>query len=131
MPTFIPAPRGEMARHNRKGEGQDQLGRSYVVSYQPDWFRRIKVTRKLQSGRRSTKTLFTNPEPPEALAGPKVRTRVQSAALGLDVEVVLDDPAAAVTSISVEAVVQNGLDRGQRIGFTISPHAGRKQALGD
>ena len=53
-----------MARHNREGNGEDQLGREYEVSYQPDWFYQMKVTRDLPSGRQSTKTLFRNPEPP-------------------------------------------------------------------
>ena len=50
-----------MARHNRDGEGVDQRGHGYVVSYQPDWLRLVKVTRDLESGRQSTKTLFRNP----------------------------------------------------------------------
>lgn len=109
-----------MARHNREGTGEDQLGRKYVVSYQPDWFYQVKVTRDLESGRQSTKTLFRNLEPPEADFGPKVRTRISSEEMGLDVEVVLDDPDASVRRVSVEAVAKSGPDRGETIGFTIS-----------
>ena len=50
-----------MARHNREGKGADQLGQQYGISYQPDWLRLVKVTRDLESGRQSTKTLFRNP----------------------------------------------------------------------
>ena len=55
-----------MARHNREGHGEDQLGRKYEVSYQPDWFYQIKVTRDLENGRPSTKTLCRNAEAAEA-----------------------------------------------------------------
>ena len=50
-----------MARHNRDARGTDQRGYDYEISYQPDWVRLIKVTRTLESGRQSTKTLFKNP----------------------------------------------------------------------
>ena len=50
-----------MGRHNREGKGADQLGYKYQVNYQPDWLRLVKVTRTLDSGRQSTKTLFRNP----------------------------------------------------------------------
>lgn len=119
-----------MARHNREGKGQDQLGRSYVVSFQPDWFYQIKVTRDLESGRQSTKTLFRNPDMPEAEPGPKVRTRIQSEEMGIDVEVTVDDAAGAVRVVSIEAVAQRGPDRGQQIGFTISKRRPRKHAGG-
>ena len=56
-----------MARHNREGKGEDQLGREYLVSYQPDWFYQVKVTRDLDSGRQSTKTLYRNAEQPQAI----------------------------------------------------------------
>ena len=50
-----------MSRHNRDADGTDQLGFRYRISYPPDWLDRIKVTRRLPSGRQSTKTLFRNP----------------------------------------------------------------------
>lgn len=120
-----------MARHNREGRGQDQLGRSYVVSYQPDWFYQIKVTRNLESGRQSTKTLFRNPDPPEADVGPRVRTRIQSEELGLDLEVVVEDAGGAVQRVTVEAIAQAGKDRGQPIGFVISGARHRDAVGGD
>jgi len=54
-----------MARHNRDSRGTDQRGFDCDISYQPDWVRLIKVTRSLESGRQSTKTLFKNPARPE------------------------------------------------------------------
>jgi hypothetical protein len=106
-----------MARHNREGTGQDQLGRSYVVSYQPDWFYQVKVTRDLESGRQSTKTLFRNPDPPQADPGPRVRTRIESKELGLSFEVTVEDPRGIVRRITVETAPLEG---GQAIGFTVS-----------
>ena len=117
-----------MARHNREGRGVDQLGRRYVVSYQPDWFYQVKVTRDLESGRQSTKTLFRNSDPAEAEPGPKVRTRIQSEEMGLDVEVVVDDPDGSVRRVTLEAVAQTGPDRGQPIGFVISRRRARRAA---
>ena len=49
-----------MARHNRDGRGSDQRGFDYEIGYQPDWLQQVKVTRNLESGRQSTKTLFRN-----------------------------------------------------------------------
>lgn len=119
-----------MARHNREGKGEDQLGRSYVISYQPDWFYQVKVTRDLESGRQSTKTLFRNPDAPEAEPGQRVRTRIRSEEMGLDVEVTVDDSASAVRRLSVETVAQRGPDSGQTVGFTISRRRPRKHAGG-
>jgi hypothetical protein len=119
-----------MARHNREGTGEDQLGRRYVVSYQPDWFYQVKVTRDLESGRQSTKTLFRNPEPPTADPGPRVRTRIESEELGLSFEVTLEDPRASVRRITVEAVVPHGPDEGQSIGFTLSRFRTRRARPG-
>ena len=109
-----------MARHNREGSGQDQLGRTYVVSYQPDWFYQVKVTRDLESGRQSTKTLFRNPEPPEAEAGSRVRTKISSEELGVDFEITIEDPNGIVKRITVETVAPSGPDAGQNVGFTVS-----------
>jgi len=109
-----------MARHNRDGTGEDQLGRSYSVSYQPDWFYQVKVTRDLESGRQSTKTLFRNPEAPQAEPGPRVRTRIESEELGLDFEVTIEDPDGVVKRITVETSVAKGPDEGQNVAFTIS-----------
>jgi hypothetical protein len=109
-----------MARHNREGKGEDQLGRAYVVSYQPDWFYQVKVTRELPSGRQSTKTLFRNPESPQGDSGPRVRTRIESPELGVSFEVTLEDPRGIVRRITVEAVVPEGADEGEHLGFTVS-----------
>jgi hypothetical protein len=116
-----------MARHNREGTGQDQLGRDYVVSYQPDWFHQVKVTRDLESGRQSTKTLFRNPDPPHADPGPRVRTRIESEELGLSFEITVEDPRGIVRRITVETALPNG---GEQIGFTVSRVRPRRNEQG-
>ena len=109
-----------MARHNREGTGQDQLGRTYAISYQPDWFYQVKVTRDLESGRQSTKTLFRNPEVPEAEPGSRVRTKITSEELGVDFEITIEDPNGIVKRITVETVAPEGADAGQNVGFVVS-----------
>jgi len=115
-----------MARHNREGKGEDQLGRNYTVSYQPDWFYQIKVTRDLATGRQSTKTLFRNEEAPQAEPGARVRTHVRSDELGLDFEIALADERGVVRRITVETVAPEGEERGESISFTISRRRGRR-----
>jgi len=91
-----------MARHNRDGLGVDQRGYEYIVGYQPDWLRYVKVTRDLETGRQSTKTLYKNPaDSREAEPGDRVRTRVSSKEQNLDFEVTIDDPNRAVRRIRV------------------------------
>ncbi len=109
-----------MARHNRDGSGEDQLGRSYVISYQPDWFYQIKVTRDLPSGRQSTKTLFRNPDSPQASPGSRVRTRIDSEELGLSFEITVEDPNGIVRRVTIETVAPEGPDAGENVGFTVS-----------
>lgn len=95
--------RSRMARHNREGDGVDQHGERYTVSYQPDWLRQIKISRKLQdSGRQSTKTLFRNPAPcAERPPGSKVRTRVTSDDGNIDFEVTITDSQQQVDQVVV------------------------------
>jgi hypothetical protein len=112
-----------MARHNRQGQGEDQRGRTYMVGYQPDWFRHVKVTRGLDSGRQSTKTLLRNPDPPAQEPGRRVRTHIQAPELGLDFEVVIDDPRHVVRRIIVETVVPDGDEAGETIAFSLSRNA--------
>jgi hypothetical protein len=109
-----------MARHNREGRGEDQRGRTYRVSFQPDWFRLAKVTRGLHTGRQSTKTLLRNPEPPAAEPGRRVRTRIVASDLGIDFQVTLDDPRQVVRRIIVETVVPRGEEAGENIAFSFS-----------
>jgi uncharacterized protein RhaS with RHS repeats len=91
-----------MARHNREGHGADQRGYHYGISFQPDWLRHVKVTRDLETGRQSTKTLFRNPaDHRESEAGDRVRTRVTSRDQSVDFEVVVGDPYRAVRRIRV------------------------------
>jgi hypothetical protein len=91
-----------MARHNRDASGTDQRGDSYEVSYQPDWLRLIKVTRTLESGRQSTKTLFRNATRREQPPGQRVRTRVAARDQRLEFAIELDDPHGIVRRITVE-----------------------------
>lgn len=110
-----------MARHNREGQGADQRGYQYGISYQPDWLRHVKVTRDLETGRQSTKTLFRNPaEEREAEPGDRIRTRVVSTDQDVDFEVVLSDPYSAVRRIRVAYEVQspNGR-RKEEVEFTL------------
>lgn len=92
-----------MARHNREGRGVDQCGFSYRISYQPDWLDRIRVTRRLPSGRQSTRTLFRNPgRRPIADAGELVRTRIESAAQGLAIEMSFRTASGPVGEIELD-----------------------------
>ena len=95
-----------MARHNREGQGTDQHGHWYSVNYQPDWLRQVKVTRTLDTGRQSTKTLFRNPvSRQESAPGGQVRTRVSSLEQGVDVEVSVSDPRLRVRKVQVHYAV--------------------------
>lgn len=110
-----------MARHNRDGQGVDQRGYEYTVGFQPDWFRYIKVTRDLETGRQSTKTLYRNPsENREAEPGDRVRTSVSSQEQELEFEVTIADPNRAVRRIRVlyELPGRDGR-REEEIEFTV------------
>ena len=116
-----------MARHNREGEGTDQLGVCYRVSYQPDWLRQIKISRALsRSNRQSTKTLVRNPATfAERSPGHKIRTRVTSADGKLDFEVTVSDPDSRVDQV---VVISRAADGRSEIVFTID---GSLPARGD
>jgi hypothetical protein len=90
-----------MARHNRDARGTDQRGFDYDVSYQPDWVRLVKVTRSLESGRQSTKTLFKNPNHREQSPGNRIRTRIASPEQNLEFAIEVDDPAGVIARIIV------------------------------
>ncbi|MDP9348137.1 MAG: hypothetical protein M3P24_03195 [Gemmatimonadota bacterium] len=109
-----------MARHNREGKGEDQHGRAYLVNYQPDWLRQIKVTRHLENGRQSTKTLLRNPQPSTADPGSRIRTHVEAPELGLNFELTLSDPRRSVRRIIVETVVPGGEEQGQVVSLVMS-----------
>jgi hypothetical protein len=109
-----------MGRHNREGKGADQQGYEYQLSYQPDWLRLVKVTRTLDSGRQSTKTLFRNPthhrreEPSE-----KVRTRIVSPGQGLDMEVAVLDPYGCVHRVQVTCMIPTGDGGSEEVVYTL------------
>ena len=115
-----------MARHNRDGSGADQRGFEYGVSYQPDWLKQVKVTRTLDSGRQSTKTLFRNPaRGPEAIPGERVRTRIVSTDQALDFEIALIDPKAAVRRVRIAYVVPGENGRPEEVEFTLESDGAR------
>jgi hypothetical protein len=99
-----------MARHNRDGEGTDQHGARYTISYQPDWLRQIKISRTLAgSDRQSTKTLFRNPAAcAERPPGDRVRTRVTSADGKLDFEITVVDGSRQVDQVVVTSRAADG-----------------------
>jgi hypothetical protein len=107
-----------MARHNRDARGADQRGDSYELSYQPDWLRLVKVTRPLESGRQSTKTLFKNPGKREQSPGQRVRTRISSKDRRLEFEIELHDPHGVVRRIIVETA-PSGESADERLVFSI------------
>ena len=107
-----------MARHNREGRGTDQLGFRYTISYQPDWLKRIKVTRQLKNGRQSTKGLFRNPaHGQEADSGDRIRAGITSDDQALEFEVALTDPKSAVKSIKVVYALPGEGDQMDEIEF--------------
>ncbi|MDH3270954.1 MAG: hypothetical protein OEN56_06455 [Gemmatimonadota bacterium] len=108
-----------MARHNREGSGADQRGFEYGVSYQPDWLKLVKVTRQLETGRQSTKTLFRNPDGPEAEPGERVRTRIVSLDQAVDFEVALTDPRCAVKRVRIAYEVPGENGRTEEVEFTL------------
>jgi hypothetical protein len=109
-----------VARHNREGMGADQRGYEYGVSYQPDWLKLVKVTRQLESGRQSTKTLFRNPaSEPQAEPGDRIRTRITSADQRLEFEVALIDPRAAVKRVRIAYEVPGENGRPEEVEFTL------------
>jgi len=108
-----------MARHNREGQGVDQRGFTYHVSYQPDWLRSIKVTRVLDNGRQSTKTLFRNPSDfREGDPGDRVRTGIASEDQDLEFELSLLDPGACVKRIRVTCMRPGKGGRPEEVEFT-------------
>jgi len=110
-----------MARHNREGRGADQRGHEYEVSYQPDWLRHVKVTRDLETGRQSTKTLLRNPaKRREAEPGDRVRTRISSPDQGIDFEVAVEDLRGAVRRVRITYEIPGGDGRmREEIEFTL------------
>ncbi len=112
-----------MARHNREANGSDQRGFEYTISYQPDWVSTVKVTRNLETGRQSTKTLFANPEAASRPPGHQVRTAIRCEAQDMRFEVAVTDPSRVVRRIIVETGPASagaaGGSTGEPVQFTI------------
>ena len=117
-----------MARHNREARGTDQRGFDYDISYQPDWVRLIKVTRSLESGRQSTKTLFKNAAQREQSPGARVRTKIVCKEQNLEFEVELDDPAGVVARVIV-ITKPSVATSGETLEFTIDQRLSAPQEL--
>ena len=109
-----------MARHNRDAKGVDQQGDLWHISYQPDWLRRVKISRQLpKGGRRSMLTLFENPaRRAEAEVGKTVRTRISAADGSADFEISVEDRSDVVESIIIETRRKRGRRR-ERIKFVL------------
>ncbi len=91
-----------MARHNREGRGLDQLGNLWRISYQPDWFRLLKLSLPLPGRRRSSRTLCRNPaRAADAEPGRSVRTRITAADGSVDIAVSLEDRDHVVDHIII------------------------------
>lgn len=93
-----------MARHNVEGRGLDQHGDLWIVSYQPDWLRWVKISRELPGDRRrSTLTLFRNPNrSARDRPGKVIRTRIVAADGSTGFQMSLDDRKCTVDRIVVE-----------------------------
>ena len=109
-----------MGRHNREGRGADQQGYEYQLNYQPDWLRLVKVTRTLDSGRQSTKTLFRSPTASRREApSEKVRTRIVSPGQGLDMEIAVSDPTGCVHRVQVTCMIPTGDGGSEEVIYTL------------
>jgi len=115
-----------MARHNRPGSGADQRGFAYEISYAPDWLDQIRITRRLPSGRQSTKTLFRNPSRrPQGEPGPIARTRIESPDQDLAVEVSVNTKDG-VRALGVDWRKQGSLQPAlDRVAFTLQAFSER------
>ena len=111
-----------MSRHNRDATGTDQLGFRYRISYPPDWLDRIRVTRRLPSGRQSTRTLFRNPaRKPLGEVGGLTRTTISSEDQDLEVAVSFGTGSGRVNEIEVHWQNSAGLvDEMDRISFRLT-----------
>lgn len=91
-----------MPRKNKSGKGKDQKGVDYTISYQPDWLKAFKSSRKDKKGKKGTATIFQNPEKYRKEDPGKTVTTKVSSAEGVDFTVTVDDPKRAIKRIRVE-----------------------------
>jgi len=83
------------------------------------------VTRQLETGRQSTKTLYRNPQDrPESEPGDRVRTRILSGGQQLDFEICLSDPRSSVRRVRVSyALPSPDGTREEEVEFTLEADA--------
>lgn len=100
----------------------DQYGFKYRISYPPDWLDRIRVTRRLPSGRQSTRTLFRNPaRKPLGEVGGLMRTTITSEDQDLEVAVSFGTGSGRVNEIEVHWHNSAGpADEMDRVGFRLT-----------
>ncbi len=80
----------------------------------------VKVTRTLDSGRQSTKTLFRNPTPNRTAApSERIRTRIVSPGQGLDMEVAVSDPHGCVHRVQVSCMIPTGDGDAEEVIYTL------------
>lgn len=114
-----------MARHNRRGDGTDQRGDRHGIEYHPDWLRRVKVGRSLESGRRSTRTIFRNrSSTPHGNPGDRIRTHIALPGGGPVLELSLTDPSRVVSHIRLTCLLSDGSGEPEEIELTIEGEGG-------
>ena len=115
-----------MARHNRLGQGVDQYGFKYRISYPPDWLDRVRVTRRLASGRQSTRTLFRNPaRRPRGEVSGVVRATITSEEQDLEVAVSFGAGSGRVKEVEVHWQNPAGpADEMDRVSFRLTGFPG-------
>jgi len=80
----------------------------------------VKVTRSLDSGRQSTKTLYRNPvSRRKSRPGRRVRTAIRSRDQRLDVEIAVLDPRRRVKRIRVSCEIPGDDGSTEEIEFTV------------
>lgn len=122
-----------MSRHNKYARGKDQLGFRYRISYPPDWLDRIKVTRRLHSGRQSTKTLFRNPvRVPKTSPGGLIRIQIESGEQDLLVEARVRADADRVGEVVVTWRGDQAIESGtSNVRFTLVGFAPASRSRGE
>ncbi len=113
----------------------DQLGFRYRISYPPDWLDSVRVTRRLASGRQSTRTIFRNPSRnPEVDPGDLIRVGLESPEQEMAIEMSARTAPGQLHEIVLEWRDPRAPDpRMGRVGVTLrsfGPTARNRGAMG-